>query len=185
MDRLILREDAAPTVEGRTVTIRIATYNKVYSFGGKRERIKPGAFKEALARPRASLRFRHIGERPGDSDSLDDYYGWLKVLREEGDALIGDFEVFEGSREDKLLTLITTGTVTGASMAALVKEAIPTRDPLGTVTDILRIGAMDGVSITPSPAYSDAGVLAVRESRVTAERLAQERAWWAKSVDRQ
>ena len=87
MERLILREDfddtTAPTVTGRTLTIRIATYGRVYRIGqaGRtvlRERIQPGAFKAPLARPTAAggvLRFRHAGERPGEPDELSIYTG--------------------------------------------------------------------------------------------------------------
>lgn len=171
MDRLILREDfedAPPTVAGRTLTIRIATYNRVYRVGQSgrqvlRERILPGAFREPLARPRGALRFRHIGERPGEDDSLENFYGVLTALREEGDSLVGDFEVFEGPREDKLLRLVESGAVTGASMTAVIKGAKKSRDAAGPVTDITRVATLDAVSITPKPAYDDAGVLAVRE----------------------
>jgi HK97 family phage prohead protease len=204
VDRLILREDledAPPTVAGRTLTIRICTYNRVYRVGqvGRtvlRERVLPGAFREPLARPRGALRFRHIGERPGDVDSLENFYGVLTGLREEGDAVVGDFEVFEGPQEDKLLRLVESGAVTGASMTAVVKGDRKSRDAAGPVTDITRIGTLDAVSITPKPAYADAGVIAVREQlhtapdpqaaarraeRIAAERaaLAQLRAKWA------
>ena len=203
MDRLILREDledAPPTVTGRTLTIRICTYNRVYRVGqvGRtvlRERILPGAFREPLARPRGALRFRHIGERPGDVDSLENFYGVLTGLREDGDAVVGDFEVFEGPQEDKLLRLVESGAVTGASMTAVVKGDRKSRDAAGPITDITRIGTLDAVSITPKPAYADAGVIAVREldtapdptaaarraAHVAAERaaLAELRSRWA------
>lgn len=194
MDRLILREDledAPPTVAGRTLTIRICTYNRVYRVGQvgrtvQRERVLPGAFREPLARPRGALRFRHVGERPGDVDSLENFYGVLTGLREEGDAVVGDFEVFTGPQEDKLLRLVQSGAITGASMTAVVKGDRKNRDAAGPVTDITRIGTLDAVSITPKPAYDDAGVIAVREQLLTdpdpqaaarrAERIAAERA---------
>lgn len=192
MDRLILREDLTdtpPTVAGRTLTIRLCTYNRVYTIGraGRtvlRERILPGAFREPLARPRGALRFQHIGERPGDSDSLANFYGVLTALREDGGTVVGDFEVFEGPAEDKLLRLVETGAITGASMAAVIAGSRPARDPAGPLTDVTRIRHLDGVSITPKPAYDDAGVLAVREraqddTAARAARIAAERAWWA------
>lgn len=189
MDRLLLREDSSPTVAGRTLTIRIASYNRVYQVPGRgprptRERILPGAFREPLARPRGSLRFRHIGERPGDTDDLDNFYGTLTALREEDGGVVGDFEVFPGEREDKLLRLVSTGAVTGASMAAVIRESKAGRDPGGPTVDITRIGSLDGVSITPNPNYSDARVLAIREElpqvdpAARATRLAAERAYW-------
>ena len=193
MDRLILREDleeTQPTVSGRTLTIRICTYNRIYRTGGAgrtvtRERVLPGAFREPLARPRGALRFRHVGERPGDVDSLENFYGVLTALREDGAALLGDFEVFEGAREDKLLRLVESGAVTGASMTAVIKGDKKTRDAAGPITDITRVSHLDAVSITPKPAYDDAGVLAIREeldpeaATRRAARVAQERAYWA------
>lgn len=198
MERLILREDFddtnAPTVAGRTLTIRIATYGRVYRIGReggtiKRERIQPGAFKAPLARPTAAggvLRFRHAGERPGDTDVLDNLYGVCTALREDSGALLADYEVFPGEREDKLLRLVQSGAITGASMSALVSGSKRTADPGGPINDITRIASIAGTSITPTPAYDDAGVLAVREqlqdpqaATRRAARIAQERAYWA------
>jgi HK97 family phage prohead protease len=197
VQRLILREDfddqTAPTVTGRTLTIRIATYGRVYRIGGTgrqvlRERILPGAFREPLARPRGALRFRHVGERPGDVDSLENFYGVMTALREEDGALLGDFEVFPGAPEDKLLRLVESGAVTGASMTAVIKGDRKARDAAGPITDITRVSTIDAVSITPKPAYDDAGVLAIREhleapdpaaQAARVARIAQERAYWA------
>jgi HK97 family phage prohead protease len=180
MQRLILREsldDAPPTVVGRRLTTRIATYGRIYSIGGgRRERIRRGAFKDALSRPRAALRWRHYGERPGDDDPLENFYGVMTALREDGDALVADFDVFPGDREDKLLRLVATGTVTGVSLAAVIRESQKVSTPTGPVDEIARFGQLDGVSITPSPAYDDAKVLAVRETRAQIE---AERQFWA------
>lgn len=194
MERLILREsltDTPPIVAGRTLTIRIATVGRVYRVGQSgrtvlRERIQPGAFREPLARPRAALRFRHVGERPGDLDDLDNFYGHMVALREEGTAIVGDFEVFAGAREDKLLRLVQSEAITGASMTAVVKGHRVTRDAAGSLTEITRIGSLDAVSITPTPAYDDAAVVAVREveppdpheTARRAARIAAERQWW-------
>lgn len=187
MERLILREsldDAPPTVVGRRITTRIATYGRIYTIGrGRRERIRRGAFKDALSRPRAALRWRHEGERPGDEDPLENYYGELIALREVGDALVGDFEVFPGVREDKLLRLVTSGTVTGVSLAAVIRESEKIRTPAGIVEEVTRFGRLDGVSITPTPAYDDAEVLAVRERDTRNARIQQERDFWAAWVN--
>lgn len=193
MDRLILREDLTdtpPTVAGRTLTLRLCTYNRVYTIGRQgrtvlRERVLPGAFREPLARPRGVLRFRHVGERPGEPDVLENFYGTLTALREENNGVVGDFDVFPGPTEDKLLRLVTSGAITGASMSAVVAESRQSRDPIGPITDVTRIRHLAGASITPEPGYDDAGVLAVREQLdpdATARRvarIAEERAYWA------
>jgi hypothetical protein len=200
MERLILREDLTdtpPTIAGRTLTVRLATYDRVYTIGQKgrqvlRERILPGAFKEPLARPRGALRFRHRGERPGDDDTLGNFYGAMTALREEGGAVIADFEVFAGEAEDKLLRLVQTEAITGVSMSAVVAGSRPARDPRGPITDLTRIRTIDGASLTPSPAYDDAGVLAIREMDLEppdpaevahrAAVLRREREWWASAA---
>jgi len=192
----ILREsdfaEHPPTITGRTLTIRLATYNRIYEVGrvGKtiqRERILPGAFRAPLARPAGTggyLRFRHDGERPGDRDTLDSVHGFCTALREVDGSIIGDYSVCEGAREDKLLQLISSGAIRGASMTALISDFKPSRDAAGPVRDITRVTSIEGASITPKPAYDDAAVLALREADPEtaarrAERVAQERAWWA------
>lgn len=180
MNRLILREsieDAPPTISGRTLTTRIATYGRTYNIGPHLERIRRGAFKDAMSRPRGALRWRHHGERPGDDDTLENFYGVMTALREEGDQVIADFEVFPGPREDKLLRLVSSETITGVSMAAVVRESQKINTPAGPVIEITRIGHLDGVSITPSPAYDDAKVMAIREA--TRAAVDAERAFWA------
>jgi phage head maturation protease len=173
MHRLVLREeyspDDRPTLAGRTLTIRLATYGRVYSTGraGRtvlRERIAPGAFKEPLARPRGVLRFRHKGEHPGEADDLDNFYGVMTGMAEKDGAVYADFEVFSGDREDKLLKLVSSGSITGASMAAVIKADRKVRDSAGPLTEITRIGEVNGASITPQNAYDDAEVVAMRET---------------------
>jgi phage head maturation protease len=189
MDRLILREeytseDALPTLDGRTLTLRLATIGRMYEVAGRgrpkaaRERIEPGAFKEPLARPRGVLRFRHLGERPGDVDDLDLFHGVMTALREadNGASVVGDFEVFEGHREDKLLRLVEQRAVTGASMSAVVSGARQLRDERGPFTSITKIRAINGASITPAPGYDDAEVVALRERHDQAAAAQRQRA---------
>lgn len=175
MDRLLLREEYspedAPTLAGRILTIRIATIGRVYRTGqaGRtvlREKIAPGAFKEPLARPRGVLRFRHKGEHPGEPDDLDNFYGVMTGMAEKDGAVFADFEVFPGEREDKLLKIVTSGAITGASMAAVIKGDRKIRDAAGPLTEITRISEVNGASITPARAYDDAEVVAIREERV-------------------
>lgn len=183
MERLILREsldDQPPTVSGRHLTIRIATYNRVYDIGrGQRERILRGAFKDAQSRPRGALRYAHRGEHEGEIDSLDNFHGVMTNVTEEGDHVIAEFDVFEGPTEDKLLRIVNAGAVRGASLAAVIRESRMTRTPAGPVREITRFGQLDGVSITPSPAYDDAEILAVRERLQAREaRIRAEQDYW-------
>lgn len=174
--RETLTEDP-PAVEGRTIDLRVATYDRIYDVGPRKERVRPGAFKDALSRPRALLRWRHGGERPGEQDSISLVFGEMRALREQGNALHGTFEVFDGPERDVMLRLVKSGTVTGVSLAAVIREERPVSTPAGVVYDILRFGTLDGVSITPTNAYDDAEVLAVRD--VTRAAVDAERAFWA------
>lgn len=172
---LVLRETEPPTLNGRTLTARIATYGRVYEPSPSlRERVVKGAFKAPLARPTGVLRYRHAGERPGESDDLSAVHGLLVALREEGDAVLADLEVFDGQDGDKILRLADSGAITGVSMAAVVAESTKGRDG---IVDIRRISHLHGVSLTPTPAYDDARVLALREQNAgRAERIARARA---------
>jgi hypothetical protein len=195
MDRLILREDYgpgdAPRITGRTLTIRVATIGRVYTVAESgrtvlRERIPDAeAFREPLARPRGVLRFRHKGEHPGEQDDLANFHGVITGMALRDNAVYADAEVFPGPLEDRLLRLVDTGTITGASMAALIAQSRPGRDSIGPLTDIIRIRQVHGISITPENAYDDAGVVAIREAehdpaRERARQAAreQERRWW-------
>lgn len=170
---LLLREDAPPVVEGRTLTCRICTYDKVYEPSASlRERVRRGAFKAPLARPSGILRYRHIGERPQDDDDLSSVHGLLVGLREEAGAVLADLEVFEGGDGDKLLALVRSGAITGVSMSAIIGESTRGRDG---ITDIRKVNTLNGVSLTPHPAYSDAMVLTREQQRDRAQRIQRAR----------
>lgn len=175
---LILREESAPQVVGRTLTVRLLTFGRVYEPSPTlRERVMPGSFKGPIARPAGVLRYRHAGERPGDADDLSQIHGVVTALRQRDDTLEADAEVFAGPDGDKLLRLAASGAVTGVSMAAVVADASRAADG---VIDIRRVSTLNGFSLTPTPAYPDAGLLAIREAdearsaRLRAERAANE-----------
>lgn len=161
---LMLRESEAPTVDGRMITARICTYGRVYDIGaGKRERVRVGAFRSPLARPGGVVRFKHVGERPGDVDNPENIYGGVKILREQNGGLYAELELLPGPRADHLLEIVRTGTVSGVSMAATVADAVNLRDSRGVLREIRRVSQLWGVSITDQPAYDDAEAVALRE----------------------
>ena len=168
-DYVVLRESTPPAVDGRTLTARIATYGRIYTpTPTLRERVTRGAFKAPLARPSGVLRYRHNGERPGDTDRLDDVHGLVVGLREDGDAVLAELDVFPGPDGDKILRLADSGAITGVSMAAVIAESSKGADGVVSIT---RISNLNGVSLTPSPAYEDA--------RVLRDTAAAERIWLA------
>ena len=160
---IVLREEAAPTVDGRTLTARICTYDRVYTPEPRlRERIRRGAFKGPLARPAGVLRYRHRGERPGEEDDLANIHGVVVALREDGPSVLADLQVWDGPDGDKILRLVESGAVTGVSMSAVYAEAAKGGDG---VLDVTRISQINGVSLTPSPGFDDAAVLRERQER--------------------
>lgn len=180
MDVLLLREEydeaSAPVANGRTLTIGLFTIGRVYTIGRKggkalRERIVDGAFKGPMARPSGVLRYRHIGERDGEDDSLDNIHGVMTRMWQDGDRVLSDWEVFPGETGDKILRIAPA--VKGASISAIVRESRRTSDARGELTEILRVSAFNGASLTPTPAYDDAAVLAVREKDQAPDPMAE------------
>lgn len=178
METLYLRESEPPTVDGRTIVARIATYGRVYTpTPTERERIQRGAFKAPLARPSGLVRYRHVGERAGDVDDPQFVYGAVKALREDGDAVIAECVLADNARSDHLLSLVRSGAMSGVSMAATVAQSRTAPDG---VHEILRVATLHGVSLTPDPAYADAQVVALRDvEAATRTRIDAERAYWA------
>ena len=182
---LVLRESEPPTVAGRTLTVRVATYGRVYRVGSGRERVAVGAFRGPIARPAGVLRFKHQGERPGESDDPLFILGAVRALRDVSGSLLADVEVLSGERGDHLIALVESGTIRGASMSALVSGQQMVRDADGPLREIQRVSSLAGLSITDVPAYDDAGVLALRDAetaaRVESLRVARAemRAWVA------
>jgi hypothetical protein len=161
MRHLILRENEAPTVDGRTIVARIATYDRVYTPApDERERVKQGSFRAPLARPSGLVRYRHVGERPGDVDDPMHVYGFIHALREQGTSVIAECRLAENDRADHLLSLIRGGAMRGVSVSMTIAESQTAPDG---IVDIQRISAVHGLSLTPDPGYADAEVLALRE----------------------
>lgn len=175
---LILRESEPPTVDGRTIVARIATYGRIYTpTPGARERLQAGAFRGPLARPSGLVRYRHVGERAGDVDDPLHVYGVVRALREADGGVIAECSLAENHRSDHLLSLVGSGAITGVSMSATFSQSRMAPDG---VRDIMRVSALHGVSLTPEPAYADAQVLALREAAATrAAAVAAERQYWA------
>lgn len=169
---VVLREQEAPTVEGRTIVARICTYGRTYEIAqGVFERVRAGAFKSPIARPAGLVRWRHMGNRPGDVDHPRNVHGSVRVLRESDGAVFADLRLFDDPDSDRLLDIVRTGRV-GVSMGAEVSDAGYVTDPeRGQVREIRRIRSLAEVSLTDTPAYDDAAVLALRE-RQEQERVA-------------
>lgn len=163
---LELRELEPPTTDGRTITARICTYGRVYDIGrGQRERVRAGAFKGPLARPTGLVRWRHMGNRPGDMDHPSNIHGHVRVLREQDGGLFAEMDLMQNADGERLAELVRAGAISGVSMGAHVTDAAMVNDQKGTLREIRRVGYLAEVSLTDIPAYDDAEVLALREKQ--------------------
>lgn len=161
-DVLVRSYEATLSVgDGRTLDIRLAPYNVPATvadpptFSPYQEMFLPGAFERQLSAPdRVSvwLNFEH-------EQGLRGIVGHGLELRDSPGSIDGSFRVHSNADGDKALQLVNDGLVTGASMefAALRSRRV------GGVVQRLR-AHIDRVSLCRSPAYSAAGVLAVREA---------------------
>lgn len=147
--------------DGRTLDMRLVPYNVAATvadpptFVPYQEMVLSGAFERQLAAPdRVSvwLNFEH-------EQGLRGIVGHGLALRDAPDALEGSFRVHANADGDKALQLVNDGLVTGASIEY---AAIRSRK-VGGVVQRLR-AHIDRVSLCRNPAYSAAGVLAVREA---------------------
>lgn len=147
--------------DGRTLDLRLVPYNQAATvadpptFAPYQEMFLPGAFERQLAAPdrvAVWLNFEHEG-------GLRGIVGHGLALRDSPDALEGSFRVHSNADGDKALQLVNDELVTGASVefAALRSRKV------GGVVQRLR-AHIDRVSLCRNPAYSAAGVLAVREA---------------------
>lgn len=147
--------------DGRTIIGRCVPYNEpalVADAGNPvpyREVIRPGAFRRSIRGARSG-RFRLVYEH---RDDLGNVIGPAVELVERDDGLHGTFRVLDGTLGDHALEIVRSGTCTGLSVTALVH-------PEGTkVTDGLverTLLTLEHVALTGTPAYSGAGVTAIR-----------------------
>ena len=164
-ERVIREVTFAVEGDGRTIEARIVPYNTPTEVvdsprhGGTGvpylERWAPGAFeKQVSAAHRVWLNVEH---EPGFRAVV----GHAVALREAPDALYGTFRVEPGADGDKALHMVNQGVLTGLSI-----EAIPrSTRTVGGIVERLK-ATLDKVSLVREglAAYSDAQVLAVRES---------------------
>ena len=147
------RAAALTGVSERLITLMVAPYNVETDLGGgRRERIARGTFRTASA-DRLALKLEtgagHAGPVIGRAIEVND----------AEDGLYATFRVSETQAGDDALTLAADGAL-GASAGMLINDAAPTA---GGVVE-LRGADLREVTLTGTPAYLDANVLAVRST---------------------
>lgn len=169
--------DAQLVGDGRTIILTAVPYDTPTlvddGAGPYWEAFREGAFRRVTKAPnRTELRYRHAG-------GVANLLGRAVTLTETPTALIGEFRAV-GPNGDQALAMVRDGLLTGASVGAELHPngtEIVKRDGREIVTRTL-IARLPEVSLVPEGAYSDAGVLAVRERHADTLAAARERARW-------
>lgn len=137
------------------------------------EQMAPGMFaRSTRAAPRYLLNYEHRG-------GLLDQIGRAVELDDRDDALYGSFRAFDGAVGDQGLELIRSGAATFLSVQARIPRRTSRTLDDGTVERTR--GHLEHVALTGTPAYADAGVLALRTAPPAgmAPGVAAVRAWQA------
>lgn len=148
--------------DGRTIVGRCVPYDVPSTVADPpnpvtyREVWRPGAFRHVLkAANRVRLNYEH------EARNILNVVGHAVDLHEQPDGLHGTFRAV-GAPGDQALELIRSGTVRGLSVAVVMHER-GNRNADGMIERI-RVARLDHVALTASPAYADAGVMAVRSA---------------------
>lgn len=133
--------------------------------GPYREVFRRGAFSHITrAANRVELRYAHRQDGAP--------YGFGMELREDADYLRGVFRVAPSEDGDRLLGLVRDDQLQGVSVGYLPGVDRDGGDADGPLVERVRVKRLAEVSLTPSPAYEDARVLALREAAEDARRTA-------------
>jgi HK97 family phage prohead protease len=147
-------------INGRTLVGRAVPYGKVVEIPGGRERFVMGAFAHQIASGQvgqvhlyASHRRRLDGELPLARTS---------ALEERADGCWGEWALPHTTDADNALELYRSGTVSGLSIGFKSPTGGSVKGTDGVIER--RRAHLDHVTLTPSPVYADAAVVAVRSS---------------------
>lgn len=178
---MILRAFAVDAVDvtGRTVVLRCVPYDTVQVVRDRlpdgtwtppyREGWRRGAFRRIVAAAhRVPL---VVGDHARRADPSCDV-GRGVEFAEQPDGLIGSFVVDASPFGEHALQKVTTGQWRGASIGARPLRHVDDGDLTRGGTRWRTLAALDHVLLTETPAYADAGVLAVRAADADAPLLA-------------
>jgi HK97 family phage prohead protease len=127
------------------------------------EMFEPGAFRKQLrAADKVELRYEH-------RDSLADSIGVCRELHEEAAGLFGTFSIHRGAFGDQALELVREGILPGFSVEFSDRYTHPKRTPEGTV--VRSNCLLHCVSLTRTPAFAGAQVVAVRSRKALLAQL--------------
>jgi HK97 family phage prohead protease len=168
--------------DGRTLSVRLATYGTPYELPRFTEVLRPGVFQKSIAQAARSLPLF----------STHDYekvpVGKAVAWRDTPETLEADFLMDTRAEAREMVRLIREDLMGGISVGF-----VPITDAWDTTLDKPRVERIEArlfeSSLTPIPAYADAGVLALRSAGcpdmpgleiMPTPRLLEARAWLAK-----
>jgi HK97 family phage prohead protease len=167
------------TVKGRTIDLIAVPYDTPEWVSGP-----AGAYRESFARgafakftrddiaPRVHLRYEH---QPGVP------YGRAMQLREDTHYLRASMKVTRGLDADRLLAQVEDGDIRGVSIGFVPGRDSDDIDADGPLVRRLTVKHLEEISLTESPVYAEATVLAVRAERERGRAAAQA---WIESIRR-
>jgi HK97 family phage prohead protease len=126
--------------------------------GWYREAFAPGAFSKferADRWHRVQLRYEHADGVP---------YGRATELRDDGRYLRATMRLTRGESADRLLAQVEDGDIKGVSVGFVPGQDIDDVDAEGPLVRRVTVKHLAEISLTESPVYSEAQVVAVRAS---------------------
>jgi HK97 family phage prohead protease len=161
------------TVKGRLIDMIAVPYDTpawvVSDAGPYRESFAPGAFAK-FERPelfhRIHLRYEHTPGIP---------YGRATDLRSDGKYLRATMKVTFGDSADRLLAQAADGDIAGVSVGFVPGVDRDDTDDHGPLVRRVKVKHLEEISLTESPVYADAKVLA---TRAAAEQARAEATQW-------
>lgn len=170
---------------GRRATVRVVPYGVPTEVADGVDHDGRGLSRRPYREGWRFQAFRHAAKAPNrvafivgrHEDRRDPFrdIGRMRDLAEREDALYGEFVLDRSTFGDHALAKITSGQWTGISVGAIGLKWEDEGDPYRGGTRWRTLASLDHVLLTESPAYAEAGVLAVRAT-IETPRLA----YWQK-----
>lgn len=179
LERSFSLRDAEIGADGRTLVLACVPFDSPTMVddgdGPYMESFQRGAFKHITqAANRVELRYAHRQDGAP--------YGFGLDLIEDPKHLIGRFRVAPSERGDQVLALVRDDQLNGVSIGYVPGQSEEGTDRDGRrMVHRVRVKQLAEVSLTPSPAFHGAAVLALREQSVNGAERERERLFWARA----
>jgi HK97 family phage prohead protease len=178
LEREFNLRDAEIGSDGRTLVLACVPFDSPALVddgdGPYLESFKRGAFATVATAPnRVELRYAHRQEGAP--------YGFGIDLIEDPSHLIGRFRVAPSEAGDQILALVRDDQLNGVSIGFLAGRSDESMVNGQRRVERVKVKRLGEVSLTPSPAFRGAEVLAVREQSVSGAERERERLYWQRA----